>query len=95
MDVLFAPSMWPESYGLVTREAAACGCWVVASDLGGIGEDVIEGKTGLRIEKNVFGLSKAVKEIDRCANKFKQRIAQSDIRVVDKQIAELVSIYND
>ncbi|WP_158774132.1 glycosyltransferase [Cobetia sp. L2A1] len=40
IDVLFAPSTWPESFGLVTREAAACGCWVVASVIGGIGEDV-------------------------------------------------------
>ncbi|PPD51246.1 MAG: glycosyl transferase, partial [Methylobacter sp.] len=50
IDVLFAPSTWPESYGLVTREAAACGCWVVASNMGGIGEDVIEGKSGFVIE---------------------------------------------
>ncbi|MBS4154782.1 glycosyltransferase [Cobetia sp. MC34] len=40
IDILFAPSTWPESFGLVTREAAACGCWIVASNLGGIGEDV-------------------------------------------------------
>lgn len=40
IDILFAPSTWPESFGLVTREAAACHCWVVASNLGGIGEDI-------------------------------------------------------
>jgi len=93
MDVLFAPSMWPESYGLVTREAAACGCWVVASELGGIGEDVLEGKTGLRIKPNLQGVSKAINEIDKNAIKFKKTIEQSDIRMVDKQVEELVEMY--
>lgn len=40
IDVLFAPSTWPESFGLVTREASACSCWVVTSNIGGIGEDI-------------------------------------------------------
>ena len=40
VDVLLAPSIWPESYGLVTREALAAGCWVVTSDRGAIGSDV-------------------------------------------------------
>lgn len=34
LDVLLAPSLWPESFGLVTREAQAAGLWVVASDRG-------------------------------------------------------------
>ncbi len=93
IDVLFAPSLWPESYGLVTREAAASGCWVVATNLGGIGEDIIEGKTGLRITPDALGVSEAVKKIDRNARKFKQNIKQSDIRVVDQQVEELVEIY--
>lgn len=42
IDVLFAPSTWPESFGLVTREAQECGCYIIASSLGGIGEDVKE-----------------------------------------------------
>ncbi|WP_236546780.1 glycosyltransferase [Psychromonas sp. L1A2] len=93
LDVLFAPSMWPESYGLVTREAAACGCWVVASELGGIGEDLIEGKTGFRIKPKLDRLSKAINKIDQNPKQFKQNIMQVDIRIVDKQILELVEIY--
>jgi glycosyltransferase involved in cell wall biosynthesis len=94
LDVLFAPSMWPESYGLVTREAAACGCWVVASDIGGIGEDVLEGKTGFRVKADLLGVCKAVNEIDHNAKTFKQNIEQVDIRVVEKQVVELVGFYN-
>jgi glycosyltransferase involved in cell wall biosynthesis len=45
-DVILAPSIWPESYGLVTREALASGCWVVASDRGAIGEYIVDGENG-------------------------------------------------
>ncbi len=93
IDVLFAPSLWPESYGLVTREAAASGCWVVASNLGGIGEDIIEGETGMRIKPDISDLIRVLKEIDCNANKFKQNIKQTEIRVASKQVEELVEIY--
>ena len=43
IDVLLAPSIWPESYGLVVREALSAGCWVIASDRGAIGHDIPEG----------------------------------------------------
>lgn len=56
IDVLFAPSIWPESFGLVTREAAACSCWIVASSLGGIGDDVLDGENGFVIEPTVAAL---------------------------------------
>lgn|GEM_PF-5570213 len=46
IDVLVAPSTWPESYGLVTREAKMAGVWVIASDRGAIGADVHEGIDG-------------------------------------------------
>jgi len=94
LDVLFAPSTWPESYGLVTREAAACGCWVVASNLGGIGEDVLEGKTGFKVAPELEALGRAIIEIDRQPEKYKQKIEQVAIRLVDQQVDELVGIYN-
>ena len=37
-DVLVAPSIWPESFGLVTREAISAGLWVIASDSGALAE---------------------------------------------------------
>jgi glycosyltransferase involved in cell wall biosynthesis len=48
-DVLLAPSVWPESYGLVTREALSAGLWVVASDTGALGEDIEDGVNGYRV----------------------------------------------
>jgi len=70
IDVLFAPSTWPESFGLVTREAAACGCWVVASNLGGIGEDVQKGN-GVVIDPSVEGVKKFIERAD--AEKLKRK----------------------
>jgi glycosyltransferase involved in cell wall biosynthesis len=34
--ILVAPSVWPEPFGLVALEGAACGCLVVGSDGGGL-----------------------------------------------------------
>ena len=52
IDVLIAPSIWPESFGLVTREAALRGVWVVAADAGGMAEDVVEQETGFVFPMN-------------------------------------------
>ena len=70
VDVLVAPSMWPESFGLVTREAAAAGVWVVTSDKGAIGEDVIPKENGhICSVETADDLIAALKEIDE---NFKQ-----------------------
>jgi glycosyltransferase involved in cell wall biosynthesis len=50
IDVLLAPSTWPESYGLVSREALHFGNWVVAGSLGAMGEDIQPGVNGSVIE---------------------------------------------
>jgi glycosyltransferase involved in cell wall biosynthesis len=47
IDVIVAPSMWPESFGLVSREALLMGKWVVASEAGGLAEDISKGVNGL------------------------------------------------
>ena len=51
-DVLLAPSTWPESYGLVTREALSAGLWVVASDIGALAEPIQHGVNGHRVRPN-------------------------------------------
>ena len=73
IDVLMAPSLWQESYGLATREALACGCWVVASDRGAIGADVIEGVNGHIVDvSNLAGLGA------RCGGSTRIRAATHD-----------------
>ena len=39
-DVLIAPSIWPESFGLVTREALSAGLWVIASAAGALADPI-------------------------------------------------------
>lgn len=92
LDVLFAPSVWPESYGLVTREAVACGCWVVASSIGGIGEDV-EQTNGHKIEPLLEELKDVIKNIDLNHLKYKSNSKTSSIRFVQEQVKELTSFY--
>ncbi|QNJ13179.1 putative alpha-glycosyltransferase/ family 4 [Synechococcus sp. A18-46.1] len=48
-DVLLAPSIWPESYGLVSREALSAGLWVVASDIGAMADPIRHGENGHRV----------------------------------------------
>ncbi|MDO1497332.1 glycosyltransferase [Pseudomonas putida] len=78
MDVLFAPSMWPESFGLVTREAVASGCWAVASNMGGIGEDIVPNKNGYVIEPSTEALVVTLKHI---SSSIAQHKAASDTEV--------------
>ena len=65
LDVLLAPSTWPESFGLVTREAAIAGLWVVASNLGALGDDIEDGHNGRIIDvATPHELAAALAEID-------------------------------
>jgi glycosyltransferase involved in cell wall biosynthesis len=43
------PSILPETFGLVALETAAAGKPIVASDIGGLGDVVIDGETGLLV----------------------------------------------
>jgi len=63
-DVLVAPSIWPESFGLVTREALQMGLWVIASDIGALANPIEDGVNGRKVTpRNVPALIKALCEI--------------------------------
>jgi glycosyltransferase involved in cell wall biosynthesis len=71
LDVLLAPSIWPESCCLVTREALHCGLWVVASDRGAAGEYVVHEKNGYLIDvSDTRGLQQALGTINNTPEKF-------------------------
>lgn len=46
IDVLLFPTQWKESFGLSVREALIRDCWVIATDAGGVVEDIVAGKNG-------------------------------------------------
>ena len=99
IDILIAPSLWPESFGLITREAAMSGLWVIASEAGGLAELVVSGKNGFTFELgNAEQLHEILKQIDAQPQRYKQRVAAEDrnidgINSVDEQVAQLVQIY--
>jgi glycosyltransferase involved in cell wall biosynthesis len=94
-DVLLAPSIWPESFGLVTREALASGCWVIASDRGAMGEDVQPGLNGFVIDvSTIEGLLAALAEIDREPARYLRPPEHRPVlRSADEQAAEVLEVY--
>lgn len=93
IDVLFAPSMWPESFGLVTREAVASGCWVVASNMGGIGEDIVQNENGYVIEPSLETLAVALNHINSSVAQHKAASNTEVRRTSANQAMDLKQIY--
>jgi glycosyltransferase involved in cell wall biosynthesis len=48
-DVLVAPSIWPESFGLVTREASSAGLYVIASEIGALSDPITDEGQGISV----------------------------------------------
>jgi len=96
IDILLAPSIWPESYGLVTREAMACGVWVIASDQGAIGADVVEGVNGHRVAVDSYaGLAQALWQVDRAPARYLGPPGAAPApRPVRDQVAALHALYS-
>jgi HAD superfamily hydrolase (TIGR01549 family) len=97
MHVLLAPSTWPESYGLVTREALAHGLWVVASDLGAIGEPVEQGRNGFVVSvADTAELIAVLATIDgEPATYRRSPLTPTVQRLADDQSRELVALYRE
>jgi glycosyltransferase involved in cell wall biosynthesis len=97
LDVLLAPSTWPESFGLTAREAKAQGLWVVASNRGAIGKDVKHGVDGFVIDvSDGRGLAAVLEILDADVARFKE--APPDCEVVYKaadQGRRLVALYRE
>ena len=88
VDVLFAPSIWPESFGLVTREANASGCWVVTSNVGAIGED-INHNNGFVISPTIDEISNVIRKLDQFPQKYKS-IAKVEVPFFSKNQLDLI-----
>jgi|GEM_PF-798820 len=95
IDVLIAPSTWPESYGLVTREAAAAGVWVVASNIGALAEDLILGVNGDSFDPDeIDELVTILQRIDKNPEKYQQLVSEAiHVRTTAEQVQELVGVY--
>jgi glycosyltransferase involved in cell wall biosynthesis/tetratricopeptide (TPR) repeat protein len=94
IDVLLTPSVWPESYGLVAREAALAGCWVVASNRGAIGQDITP-EMGFVVEAGSYhDLLSVFSQIDRDPAKYTSSpAAVPSLRLASQQAEEVVDLY--
>lgn len=97
LDVLIVPSLWRESFGLVVREAIVNSVWVVASEAGGLAEDIREGIDGHIFSKgSKEKLAAILKEIDSNPSFYREKRNPdtSHIRSIEEQVEELVPLYN-
>ncbi len=101
LDVLIAPSVYPESFGRSLIEAQAVGVPVVASNLGAFPELAREGETGLLVPPNdPTRLAGAVARLlgdgalrERLARQARDRVeARYDL---PRMVEETLSVYQD
>lgn len=96
IDVLLFPSQWKESFGLTVREALARDVWVIATDAGGVIEDLVDGENASIIPLDgdyvylASAIEKAIKNPDwkRYENPYR-----SKIRGYKEQASELYGYF--
>ena len=98
IDVLLFPTQWKESFGLTVREAIARNVWVIATDAGGVVEDILPGRNGTVIPFADDGTAlraavvDAIGMIDRLAPGSPMAFAADGIRFWDAQAGELAGM---
>ncbi len=92
MDVLLSPSLCKETFGLAVREALLRDVWVIASDAGGLAEDIVQGENG-RILPWPPTKSALVKAIEEAAVRERAALPHKDrVTTIDEQTRELAAI---
>jgi len=98
IDVLLFPTQWKESFGLTVREAIIRDVWVIATDAGGVVEDIRPGRNGTIIPFRDDGTAlqaaivEAVERLDRYTPGEPVTFDSSGIRTCEEQAAELVGL---
>lgn len=101
IDVLLFPTQWKESFGLTVREAVLCDVWVIATDAGGVSEDIIDGENGTVIpfDSGVEELSRAIAEVCERYQAMDDgaviELPKSHIRTFAEQKDELAGLYQE
>lgn len=87
-DVGVVPSLW-EPFGLVAIECMAAGVPVVATAIGGLKENIEDGKTGLLVPpKDVVALSKAIEQLLDCPELCRTLIREAGVFVEEHYVIE-------
>lgn len=93
--VLVVPSRWEEPFGIVALEGIACGCMVVGSSGGGLGEAI--GPCGLpfsngNVQELTQALQKALQDdriIEKCRAMAPAHLARHQPRVIAQQYLDV------
>jgi glycosyltransferase involved in cell wall biosynthesis len=94
LDILAAPSLWPESFGLVTREALLAGVPVIASNRGDVGRHVTPGVDGWIVDVSTpQALHDLLARLDRGDEAVPVVSPQRSFRRPTDQVEELVTLY--
>lgn len=94
LDILAAPSLWPESFGLVTREALLAGVPVIASNRGDVGRHVTPGVDGWIVDVTTpEALHDLLMRLDRGEEKVPVVSPERSFRLPTDQVEELVTLY--
>ncbi|WP_331288726.1 MULTISPECIES: glycosyltransferase [Methylobacteriaceae] len=89
LNVVLAPSVCIESFGLVVHEAISLGKWVVVSDRGALSESVSEGRNGFIIDvSDVAGLLKILRLLDKNPELYRFHSATSLDIPTDKEVGQ-------
>lgn len=98
VDVVVAPALWREAFGLTVREALAAGRPVVVSRVGGLQDAVEDGREGLVVEPgDAAGLTQALARLAGDASLLQQMAAaaRGRARGFAPMTAELVDLYRE
>ncbi|HEV2980167.1 MAG TPA: glycosyltransferase [Solirubrobacteraceae bacterium] len=99
MDIFVHPS-WAEAFPYVILEAMALGRSIVASDVGGIGEAITSGESGLLVApRDERALASALIELlgdhERAARLGRGALSRSQQFTRDAMIARLTAVYDE
>ena len=94
IDVLLAPTQGPESFGLAVREAAARGVYVVASNCGGVPEDLKGLSNCLLLDLgDLEGLKSALRKMIRDPKSLPHN-SRAVFTDIDSQVEDLAHWYD-
>lgn len=95
-DIVIVPSLWPESFNLVSREASLAGCWVIASSLGAAGDHIVSGVNGYTFSpEKTDELVEILRDLNSHPEKFKTAPETVSLRSVNEQYLELRGTYDE
>jgi glycosyltransferase involved in cell wall biosynthesis len=97
LDVLLIPSMWHETFSIVTREAVLAGLPVIASRMGGIPDAIEDGVNGLLLPPGdmnawVATMRRVVEDRELVGALHRAQLTRR-IKSMDEHGAELIQLY--